>query len=241
MHRVASAGTGHPTAPSLPAARAAAVAALVLLESAIGGCDLVRDPQRPAFDFAFRPPLVDTVVNLGDTTAALACDLVVDGRPVPCRLGLTVVDGDVVSVVGDRVAAERGRYDRPNALQALALGTVRVAMRPLHIQLPTDTVVRFARLRTVVPRLDISNCRTGVDTLRGVAQERLYQPLPHTRDGRAVPFVDVTWRQESGAGVALLIPGEQGTVHTLANGEAVFRASVDSASARCRVVVTGAP
>jgi len=220
-------------------APAGALAAALVLTSR---CTLVESPWSPGPAMQFTAPLADTVVNLGDRTAVLPCDLRIDGRPIPCVLGLAIDSGAVVSAEpGPRLLATRGCGSRCGNVPDLALGTATVAMRPLHVQLPADTIVRFARVRTVVPRLAIANCASGEDVLTAVGDERVYLPIATSRDGRVVPFISVIWVQESGAEAATLLPGRDGRVRALAAGVATFRVAVDTATARCRVRVVEAP
>jgi len=217
-------------------------AAVAVLALTLTQCLLVEDPGGAEPRFEFTAPLRDSVVNIGDTTDVLPCDLRVDGRALPCRLGVILVDGDVVSIVGGpRLKIARAFWESGRAYEALALGTVLLEMRPLNVQLPTDTIVSYARLKTVVPRLDLVGCPGGEDTLTSIGQESFYIPVAQTRDGRNIPFAPLTWLQESGAEVATFAAGPGGLVRALGEGVAVFRVTTDTATARCRVIVRVAP
>ena len=216
--------------------------ASALLALSLTQCLLVEDPGGAEPRFEFTAPLRDSVVNIGDTTGVLPCDLRMDGRALPCQLGLRVVEGDAAFVIdGPRLSVARGPEVPGTPPGNLTPGSARVEMRPLHVQLPTDSIVRYARLRAVVPRLEISGCPGGADTLISVGQERIYSVLGRSRDGRVIAFVPVTWLQESGGGVAAFVGGAEGWVRALGKGVAVFRVAADTATARCTVVVKGSP
>jgi len=182
------------------------------------------DVTVPSVVFEFTPPFTDTVANVGDMTPALPCWLKADGRPVPCRLGIAVVSaGQVAAVTDDRLTIE-------------SFGTATVELRPLNVQLSTDTIVRRAVVRAVVPRLVIT--RQGpADTLLFVGEEVVLAAQPYTLRGRPLTGVQVRWTQVSGADVATLVSGADARARALGPGVAVFRASCDTATVERRVIV----
>jgi len=234
------------TAPPSAARRVASVVVLAVLAGLVAPACLadLGDPSPAPAVYVFTSPLHDSVVNVGDVSDAFSCDLTRNGEPVPCLLGLTIANGDVVRVIeGPRIAVDRGRTvgTGGGGASRYGLGRVDVEARPLNVQMPADTIVRVSRLRAVAPRVYVTNVAGGEDTLSGAGAERLYLPLATTLGGEPIPFVPFTWTQESGQTVATYVPGTEGRVRALSNGVAVFRVSTDTATVRFRVRVVGAP
>jgi hypothetical protein len=198
---------------------------LVVASLASLGCfgDLINQaPSRVVYSFA--APFPDTTVNVGDTSRVLPCALTADGREVACRLEVTVANG------GHGLTYRRGRIVMDS------LGTALVAMRPVNAQLPNDTIVRNATVRGVAPQLLWAMTGTE-DTLIAVGQEKLLLAMVTTLSGRIITGAPMRWTQDSGAGVAMLVPTRSGWVRALGNGVAVFRVSTDTATAVRRVLV----
>ncbi|NJD20600.1 MAG: hypothetical protein FIA95_15120, partial [Gemmatimonadetes bacterium] len=111
---------------------AAGVFAAVALVAS--GCLLLQDPHASAPQYTFTAPLTDTVVNVGDTTGVLGCDLRVDGAPLPCSLAILFTGSDVVTVQeGPRLVIERAQRTGPFGAPDLVPGVTRATMRPLNV------------------------------------------------------------------------------------------------------------
>lgn len=217
--------------------------AVVVGLAALAGARCVGDvfaPPTSSVTYAFTSPLRDSVVNVGDTTPPLVCRLTADERDVPCRLGFGFSGDRVVSQLSERlVVAVPAGIPQAGGTVGYALGTATVELRPLHVQLVPDTIVRVVRLRAVVPRV-LLGTSGGEDTL-AVGDERQYIALAATRSGRPIGGAQFQWVQDSGATVAALVPGVDGRVRALGAGVAVFRVVTDTATARVRVRVVGGP
>lgn len=204
--------------------RAGAVAPAALLALAAAGClgDLFH-PSLPRAEYVFTAPFADTILDVGDTSLALRCDLTADGRPVPCTLGISF------SASGSLLAT------RGTKLLVVGYGTAAVRMRPLNVQLPIDTIVRSGRIRAVVPVVSWVDGRTN-DTL-AVGAMRLALALATTRSGALIANAPLRWVQDSGLTAAHLVVGLEGWIQADAPGVAVFRAVSDTAATPPRIVV----
>lgn len=217
-------------APSAAFGRAACALALAAALVPGGtGClgDLVH-PTVPAVRYEFATPLSDTIVDIGDTTPPLPCRLTANGVEIGCRLEITVA-------VGGRFLVERG-----GRLAANGLGTATVEMSPLNVQSAADSIVRLARVRTVVPRVVWGN-PGGADTLTIPREVRLLMALATTKSGQVILGAPMALVQDSGQGVAELVAEEPGWVRALSSGVAVFHAVSDTATSSFRRVVVRLP
>jgi len=213
------------------AIRRRAGAALLLVVAPISGLGCFGDLAGPALSravYAFASPFPDTTVNVGDTSRVLPCSLTADGREVACRLEVTVANGS------RNLTYRRGRIVMDS------LGAVVITMRPVNAQLPNDTIIRTASVRAVAPQVRFGIAGTE-DTLIAVGQEKMLIAFVTTLSGRIIMGAPIVWTQDSGAGVAMLVPNAPGWVRALGNGVAVFRASTDTASAVRRVLVRLVP
>ena len=203
-----------------------AVPSLALLAGVRCFGDLVH-PSAPRVEYAFTAPLGDTILNVGDTTDVLPCRTTANGHEIGCQLALEVTTS------GGSVFARGGR------VVASALGTATVEMRPLNVQFALDTIVRRARIRTVVPRVIWADPNL-VDTL-GPGVMKLIIALPVTRSGAMIAGAPMSWVQDSGFAAAHLIGYLPGWIQADAAGVAVFHAVSDTASSAMRRVVVVPP
>lgn len=207
--------------------------------AALAGVRCVGDvvaPPASHVTYAFSAPLRDSVVNVGDTTPPLVCRLTANERDVPCRLGFAFGGDRVVSLLSDQLLVA---LPMAGGTVEYALGTATVEIRPLHVQLVPDTIVRVARLRAVAPRVLLGT--SGAEDTLAVGDERQYIALAATRAGRPIGGAQYQWVQDSGATIATLVPGVEGRIRALSAGVAVFRVLTDTATARLQVRVVAGP
>ncbi len=223
IHRVSGRRTGPERGRAARWARAAALAAVLAPAACVG--DLL-DPSVPHPSYVFIPPLTDTVLDVGDTSLTLRCDLTADGHSIPCTLGISFsAAGGLLATRGDKLLV-RG------------YGNAAITMQPLNTQLPVDTIERTGHVRAVVPRVMWADGRTG-DTL-GVGAMRLFLALAVTRAGASIANAPLRWVQDSGQSVAHIVPKLEGWIQTDAVGVAVFRVLSDTgATPPRRIVVVG--
>jgi len=200
------------------------VARAALFALVAAGCvgDLIH-PAGPAVVYTFDAPLSDTLIDIGDTTAPLACHLRADGRPLECTLEIAAsAGGQFLTMFGGRLAV-------------LGLGVTTLQMRPLNVFLPVDTIVRTAVVRSAVPLVRWSDGRT-TDTL-AVGAMKLLIALPMTRSGAVIAGAPLRLVQDSGTAFAHVVPGLNGWIKADSVGVAVFRTVSDTASSLPRHMV----
>ena len=189
--------------------------------------DLIVEPSQPSLTFTITPESTD--VAIGDTVAPFRGTLTANGQPVPFRLRLGVTQG--ANVV---------RADSLGRVAALARGVARLEVRPLLSAFTSDTLRRVVTVRAIVYRLTTA-ATPSADTLTSLGDTLDLRAAALTRAGDTIPGVPIVWSRVSGDTAVTLLDGATGRVRAGRNGEAEFVASVDTATARRRVVVRQVP